>query len=72
MKLLYMRTLRSFVLKIPLTLLKSKLLEMSSLVESAVYRSITVVVQKDEALANDVLKNEGASTRLRSRLTNSP
>jgi hypothetical protein len=28
-------------------------------VESAVYRSITAVVQKDEALANDVLKNEG-------------
>jgi phosphate transport system protein len=39
--------------------LKSKLLEMSSLVESAIYRSITAVVQKDEALANEVLKNEG-------------
>jgi phosphate transport system protein len=38
--------------------LKAKLLEMSSLVESAVYRSITAVVQKDEALANEVLKNE--------------
>jgi len=39
--------------------LKSKLLEMSSLVESAIYRSITAVVQKDETLANEVLKNEG-------------
>ena len=39
--------------------LKSKLLEQSSLVESAIYRSITAVVQKDEGLANDVLRNEG-------------
>jgi len=39
--------------------LKSKLLEMSSLVESAIYRSITAVSQKDEALAHEVLKNEG-------------
>jgi phosphate transport system protein len=39
--------------------LKAKLLEQSSLVESAIYRSITAVVQKDEALALDVLKNEG-------------
>ncbi len=39
--------------------LKSKLLEMSSLVESAIYRSITAVVQKDETLANEVLRNEG-------------
>lgn len=39
--------------------LKAKLLEQSSLVESAIYRSITAVVQKDEALARDVLKNEG-------------
>ena len=38
--------------------LKAKLLEMSSLVESSIYRSITAVVQKDEALANDVLNNE--------------
>jgi phosphate transport system protein len=35
------------------------LLEMSSLVESAIYRSITAVVQKDESLAHEVLKNEG-------------
>jgi len=39
--------------------LKSMLLEMSSLVESAIYRSITAVVQKDESLAHEVLKNEG-------------
>ena len=32
--------------------LKSKLLEESALVESAIYRSITAVVQKYEALAN--------------------
>jgi phosphate transport system protein len=38
--------------------LKSKLLEQSALVESAIYRSIAAVVQKDEALANEVLKNE--------------
>jgi phosphate transport system protein len=39
--------------------LKAKLLEQSSLVESAIYRSITAVVQKDEALAQEVLRNEG-------------
>ncbi len=39
--------------------LKAKLLEMSSLVESAIYRSITAVVQKDELLAREVLTNEG-------------
>lgn len=38
--------------------LKAKLLEQSSLVESAIYRSITAVVQKDESLARDVLTNE--------------
>lgn len=38
--------------------LKTKLLEMSSLVEAAIFRSVTAVVQKDEALAHDVLKNE--------------
>lgn len=31
---------------------------MSSLVEAAIYHSITAVVQKDHALAEDVLKNE--------------
>ncbi len=38
--------------------LKSKLLEMSSLVEAAIYRSITAVVQKDKGLAQEVLTNE--------------
>src|SRR6476661_5411892 len=38
--------------------LKSKLLAMSELVESAIYRSITAVVQKDRNLAEEVLQNE--------------
>lgn len=38
--------------------LKAKLLEESALVESAIYRSITAVVQKDEGLAREVLHNE--------------
>ena len=38
--------------------LKSKLLAMSALVEAAVYRSITAVVQKDHKLAEEVLQNE--------------
>ncbi len=38
--------------------LKAKLLEQSSLVESQIYRSITAVVQKDEALAHEVLRSE--------------
>jgi len=38
--------------------LKAKLLEQSSLVESQIYRAITSVVQKDETLAQEVLKNE--------------
>ena len=41
--------------------LKTKLLEMSSLVESAINRSVTAVVQKDESAAQEVLKNEGLS-----------
>jgi phosphate transport system protein len=39
--------------------LKTKLLEMSSLVESAINRSVTAVVQRDESAAQEVLKNEG-------------
>lgn len=39
--------------------LKSKLLEMSALVESAVYRSVQGVVEKNEELAQQVLRNEG-------------
>jgi phosphate transport system protein len=38
--------------------LKAKLLEQASLVEAQIYRSITAVVEKDEALASDVLKTE--------------
>src|ERR1700747_3250932 len=38
--------------------LTNKLLEMSSLVESAIYRSVTAVVQKDERLAGDVIRDE--------------
>jgi phosphate transport system protein len=38
--------------------LKAKLLEMSALVESAVYRSVQGVVEKNEELAQQVLKNE--------------
>jgi phosphate transport system protein len=38
--------------------LKAKLLEQASLVEAQIYRSITAVVEKDEALANDVLRSE--------------
>ncbi len=39
--------------------LKTKLLEMSALVESAVYRSVQGVVEKNEELAQQVLRNEG-------------
>jgi phosphate transport system protein len=38
--------------------LKCRLLEMSSLVESAIYGSIRAVVQKDRALAEEILANE--------------
>jgi phosphate transport system protein len=38
--------------------LKSKLLAMSALVESAIYGSITAVVQKNRTLAEQVLQNE--------------
>jgi phosphate transport system protein len=38
--------------------LKAKLLEMGALVESAVYRSVQGVVEKDEDLAQQVLQNE--------------
>jgi len=38
--------------------LKAKLLEMGALVESAVYRSVQGVVEKDEELAQQVLRNE--------------
>jgi phosphate transport system protein len=38
--------------------LKAKLLEMGALVESAVYRSVQGVVEKDEELAQQVIRNE--------------
>ncbi|HEV8146971.1 MAG TPA: phosphate signaling complex protein PhoU [Bryobacteraceae bacterium] len=38
--------------------LKTKLLEMSSLVEAAIQRSITAVTQKDRAAAEEVFRNE--------------
>jgi phosphate transport system protein len=38
--------------------LRGKLLTMSALVESAIYRSIAAVVQKDRRLAEEVLQNE--------------
>jgi phosphate transport system protein len=44
--------------------LKSKLLEMSALVESAVYRSVQGVVEKNEELAQQVLKNEARINEL--------
>ena len=41
-----------------LELLKTKLLEMSSLVESAIQRSISAVIQKDRSAAEEVFRNE--------------
>lgn len=47
-----------------LELLKGKLLEMSALVENAVYRSVQGVVEKNEELAQQVLKNEARINQL--------
>lgn len=47
-----------------LELLKGKLLEMSALVESAVYRSVQGVVEKNEELARQVIKNEARVNQL--------
>lgn len=44
--------------------LKEKLLEMSALVESAVYRSVQGVVEKNQELADQVLKNESRINQL--------
>jgi phosphate transport system protein len=44
--------------------LKTKLLEMSALVESGVYRSVQAVVEKNEELAQIVLKNESRINQL--------
>ena len=44
--------------------LKAKLLEMSALVESAIYRSVQGVVEKNEDLAQQVLRNEARVNQL--------
>jgi phosphate transport system protein len=44
--------------------LKAKLLEMSALVESAIYRSVQGVVEKNAALAEQVMKNEARINQL--------
>lgn len=44
--------------------LKGKLLEMSALVESAIYRSIQGVVDKNQELAEQVIKNEARINQL--------
>lgn len=44
--------------------LKAKLLEMSALVESAIYRSVQGVVEKNEELALQVIKNESRINQL--------
>ena len=44
--------------------LKAKLLEMSALVESAIYRSVQGVVEKNSELAEQVLKNEARVNQL--------
>jgi phosphate transport system protein len=44
--------------------LKAKLLEMGALVESAIYRSIQGVVEKNEELAQQVLRNEARINQL--------
>ncbi|MBV8068690.1 MAG: phosphate transport system regulatory protein PhoU, partial [Acidobacteriaceae bacterium] len=44
--------------------LKAKLLEMSALVESAIYRSVQAVVERNEELAQQVLRNEGRINQL--------
>lgn len=57
-----METVRHFVLE--LQRLKQLLLEQGSLVESAIYRSITAVLERNEELAREVLKNEAQINRL--------
>jgi phosphate transport system protein len=53
-----------------LDLLKAKLLEMSALVESAVYRSVQGVVEKNEELAQQVLRNEARINQLEIEVDN--
>ena len=47
--------------------LKTKLLEMSALVESSIQRSISAVIQKDRSAAEQVFRNESAHQRNRDR-----
>lgn len=51
-------------IEIELEKLKAKLLEMGALVENAIYRSVQGVVEKDENLAQQVLKNESRVNEL--------
>jgi phosphate transport system protein len=55
-------TVRHFVAE--LERLKQLLLEQGSLVEAAIYRSVSAVIGRNETLARDVLKNETQINRL--------
>ncbi len=61
-----MGTVRHFVAE--LDQLKQLLLEQGSLVELAIYRSITAVFERNEELAHEVLKNEAQINRLEMEL----
>ena len=50
--------------------LKAKLLEMSALVESAIYRSVQGVVEKNQELAEQVIKNEARVNQLEIEIDN--
>jgi phosphate transport system protein len=50
--------------QVELDQLKAKLLEMSALVESAIYRSVQGVVEKNDDLAQQVIKNEARINQL--------
>ena len=50
--------------------LKNRLLEMSGLVESAIYRSVLALVEKDEAQAQQVLRNEARINQMEIEIDN--
>jgi phosphate transport system protein len=50
--------------QVELDQLKAKLLEMSALVETAIYRSVQGVVEKNEELAQQVIRNEARVNQL--------
>lgn len=50
--------------EIQLDELRKKLLEMSGLVESSIYRSVLALVEKDEAQVRQVMENEGRVNRM--------